>query len=86
FEKRVLAIRTKEVKYQKHNYTIEASFPLLRVFYHLTSALQTLWNALWNGSPMLFTLVSFWHFAIFRAQVLTPSIAFTSTLGTTAVQ
>ncbi|KJA25547.1 hypothetical protein HYPSUDRAFT_37542 [Hypholoma sublateritium FD-334 SS-4] len=63
FEKRVLAIRTKELKYQKLNYTIE-----------------TLWNAIWNGSPILVTLVSFWHFAIFRGQALTPSIAFTSIL------
>ncbi|KAF8178248.1 multidrug resistance-associated ABC transporter [Pholiota molesta] len=63
FEKRVLAIRTKELKYQKLNYTIE-----------------TLWNAIWNGSPILVTLVSFWHFAIYRGEALTPSIAFTSIL------
>ena len=31
-----------------------------------------------NGSPILVTLVSFWHFTIVRQQVLTPSIAFTS--------
>lgn len=31
-----------------------------------------------NGSPILVTLVSFWHFAVVREQVLTPSIAFTS--------
>ncbi|KAF9548180.1 multidrug resistance-associated ABC transporter [Agrocybe pediades] len=63
FEKRVIAIRDKELKYQKLNYTIE-----------------TLWNAIWNGSPILVTLVSFWHFAIVRQQPLTPSIAFTSIL------
>ncbi|KDR79985.1 hypothetical protein GALMADRAFT_242167 [Galerina marginata CBS 339.88] len=63
FEKRVLAIRSKELKYQKLNYTIE-----------------TLWNAIWNGSPILVTLVSFWHFAVVRQQPLTPSIAFTSIL------
>ncbi|KIM46655.1 hypothetical protein M413DRAFT_440257 [Hebeloma cylindrosporum] len=63
FEKRVLAIRDKELKYQKLNYTIE-----------------TLWNAIWNGSPILVTLVSFWHFAVYRNQRLTPSIAFTSIL------
>ena len=34
-----------------------------------------------NGSPILVTLVSFWHFAIVRKQVLTPSIAFTSISG-----
>lgn len=31
-----------------------------------------------NGSPILVTLVSFWHFAVIRQQTLTPSIAFTS--------
>jgi hypothetical protein len=34
-----------------------------------------------NGLPILVTLVSFWHFAIVRQQLLTPSIAFTSILG-----
>ncbi|KAH9478408.1 ABC transporter 7 [Psilocybe cubensis] len=63
FEKRVLGIRAKELKYQKLNYTIE-----------------TLWNAIWNGSPILVTLVSFWHYAIYRKEALTPSIAFTSIL------
>ncbi|KAF9484310.1 multidrug resistance-associated ABC transporter [Pholiota conissans] len=63
FEKRVMAIRTKELKYQKLNYTVEI-----------------LWNAIWNGSPILVTLVSFWHFAIYRGEALTPSIAFTSLL------
>ncbi|KAJ7666515.1 P-loop containing nucleoside triphosphate hydrolase protein [Mycena rosella] len=33
-----------------------------------------------NGSPMIVTLVSFWHFAVVRNQTLTPSIAFTSVL------
>ncbi|KAJ6495413.1 multidrug resistance-associated ABC transporter [Mycena sanguinolenta] len=61
FEKRVIKVREKELRYQKLNYTIE-----------------TLWNAIWNGSPMLVTLVSFWHFAVVRKEILTPSIAFTS--------
>jgi hypothetical protein len=34
-----------------------------------------------NGSPILVTLVAFWHFAVYRGQVLTPSIAFTSISG-----
>jgi len=34
-----------------------------------------------NGSPILVTLVSFWHFAIVRQQILTPSIAFTSIMS-----
>ncbi|EDR07940.1 multidrug resistance-associated ABC transporter [Laccaria bicolor S238N-H82] len=44
----------------------------------LNYAIETLWNAIWNGSPILVTLVSFWHFAVVRQQSLTPSIAFTS--------
>ncbi|KAG5650246.1 hypothetical protein H0H81_000167 [Sphagnurus paluster] len=44
----------------------------------LNYSIETLWNAIWNGSPILVTLVSFWHFAVVRQQVLTPSIAFTS--------
>ena len=31
-----------------------------------------------DGSPILVTIVSFWHFAVIRGQTLTPSIAFTS--------
>ncbi|KAG6806231.1 hypothetical protein H0H93_003329, partial [Arthromyces matolae] len=31
-----------------------------------------------NGSPILVTLVAFWHFAVYRGERLTPSIAFTS--------
>ena len=31
-----------------------------------------------NMSPIVVTLVSFWHFTVIRGQVLTPSIAFTS--------
>ena len=34
-----------------------------------------------NGLPILVTIVSFWHFAIVRQQTLTPSIAFTSIIG-----
>ncbi|KAF8802271.1 multidrug resistance-associated ABC transporter [Phlegmacium glaucopus] len=63
FEKKILKIRDKELKYQKLNYTIEV-----------------LWNSIWNGLPILVTLVSFWHFAVVRQQPLTPSIAFTSIL------
>ncbi|KAG6829812.1 hypothetical protein H0H87_010041 [Tephrocybe sp. NHM501043] len=44
----------------------------------LNYSIETLWNAIWNGSPILVTLVSFWHFAVVRGEVLTPSIAFTS--------
>ncbi|EPQ52340.1 multidrug resistance-associated ABC transporter [Gloeophyllum trabeum ATCC 11539] len=44
----------------------------------LNYTIETLFNAIWNGSPILVTLVSFWHFAVIRQQTLTPSIAFTS--------
>lgn len=42
------------------------------------SKLTFLWNNNRNGSPILVTLVSFWHFSVVRQQILTPSIAFTS--------
>ncbi|KAG2142476.1 multidrug resistance-associated ABC transporter [Suillus clintonianus] len=63
FEKRVLKIRERELKYQKLNYRIEVVFA-----------------AIWEASPLIVTLVSFWHFAVWRQQTLTPSIAFTSML------
>ncbi|KAG6812192.1 hypothetical protein H0H92_003997 [Tricholoma furcatifolium] len=44
----------------------------------LNYSIETLWNAIWNGSPILVTLVSFWHYAVVRGEVLTPSTAFTS--------
>ena len=34
-----------------------------------------------NGSPIIITLVSLWHFAVYRGQVLTPSVAFTAISG-----
>ncbi|KAI0748272.1 multidrug resistance-associated ABC transporter [Daedaleopsis nitida] len=40
--------------------------------------IETLLNAIWNASPILVTLATFWHFAVYRQQTLTPSIAFTS--------
>ncbi|KAF7983210.1 hypothetical protein HWV62_23484 [Athelia sp. TMB] len=39
---------------------------------------ETGWNALWDGSPILVTLVAFWHFTVVRGEELTPAIAFTS--------
>ncbi|THH21147.1 hypothetical protein EW146_g360 [Bondarzewia mesenterica] len=44
----------------------------------LNYTIETLWNAIWNVSPIMVTLVSFFHFTVIRHQVLTPSIAFTS--------
>lgn len=61
FEKRVLGVREKELKFQRLNYIIEV-----------------LWNGIWNASPMIVTLVAFFHFAVIKNQVLTPSVAFTS--------
>ncbi|KAJ7499425.1 multidrug resistance-associated ABC transporter [Mycena latifolia] len=46
----------------------------------LTYIITVLWGAIWNGSPMIVTLVAFWHFAVVRQQSLTPSIAFTSVI------
>jgi hypothetical protein len=61
---------------------------------YYVSTLQVVFAAIWyvsmqvssassNGrlreaSPLIVTLVSFWHFAVWRQQTLTPSIAFTS--------
>ncbi|RXW15952.1 hypothetical protein EST38_g9897, partial [Candolleomyces aberdarensis] len=61
FEKRVLAIRQRELRFRKLNYSI-----------------RILWGVIWNLSPILVTLVSFWHYAVYRGQPLKPSIAFTS--------
>ncbi|KAG5641131.1 hypothetical protein DXG03_005945 [Asterophora parasitica] len=44
----------------------------------LNYSIETLWNAIWNGSPILVTLVSFWHYTVVRQELLTPSTAFTS--------
>ncbi|KAH6911449.1 ATP-binding cassette transporter, partial [Coprinopsis sp. MPI-PUGE-AT-0042] len=61
FEKKVMKIREKELKYQGRRYRME-------VF----------WNFIFSGSPILVTLVAFWHYTIIRQQPLTPSVAFTS--------
>ncbi|KAG1862050.1 multidrug resistance-associated ABC transporter [Suillus subalutaceus] len=47
FEKRVMKIRERELKYQKLTYRIEVVF-----------------SAIWEASPLIVTLVSFWHFAV----------------------
>ncbi|KAJ7126325.1 P-loop containing nucleoside triphosphate hydrolase protein [Mycena epipterygia] len=49
-------------------------------FQRLNYTIQVLWNAIWNASPMLVTLVSFWHYAVVRKEILTPSTAFTSVI------
>ncbi|KAJ7270886.1 hypothetical protein C8J57DRAFT_1065619 [Mycena rebaudengoi] len=65
FEARVIKARDKELKYQKLNYTIEL-------------CIDVLWNGIWNGSPIIVTLVTFWHHAVVRNIIPTPSTAFTS--------
>ncbi|TFK68805.1 multidrug resistance-associated ABC transporter [Pluteus cervinus] len=44
----------------------------------LNYMIEVVFNVIWNGSPILVTLVSFWHFAVVRQEVLSPSIAFTA--------
>ncbi|KAJ4490185.1 multidrug resistance-associated ABC transporter [Lentinula aciculospora] len=44
----------------------------------LNYIIEICFNAIWNASPILVTLVSFWHFTVVRGEALTPSIAFTS--------
>ncbi|KAJ3748238.1 multidrug resistance-associated ABC transporter [Lentinula raphanica] len=47
-------------------------------YQRLNYIIETCFNAIWNASPILVTLVSFWHFTVVRGEDLTPSIAFTS--------
>ncbi|KZO97554.1 multidrug resistance-associated ABC transporter [Calocera viscosa TUFC12733] len=47
-------------------------------FQRLNYIIETAFTFIWLASPVLVTLVSFWHFAVIRQQILTPSIAFTS--------
>ncbi|KAH9916981.1 multidrug resistance-associated ABC transporter [Epithele typhae] len=44
----------------------------------LNFTIEVLWQAIFSASPILVTLVSFWHFSVVRGEALTPSIAFTS--------
>ncbi|KAJ7737115.1 multidrug resistance-associated ABC transporter [Mycena metata] len=47
-------------------------------YQRLTFTIATLLEGLWNMTPILVTLVSFYHFAVVRGERLRPSIAFTS--------
>ncbi|KAJ7437565.1 hypothetical protein B0H11DRAFT_624815 [Mycena galericulata] len=49
-------------------------------YQRLNYSIEALLAGLWNATPVLVTLVSFYHFAVFRRQTLSPSIAFTSQL------
>ncbi|SRR6266702_706752 len=95
FEKRVLNIREKELKFQRLNYIIEVrSLMMLKAIGRLSTSkrfsgmgsgeqsfapckLLPTWYAR-NASPMVVTLVAFFHFAVIKNQTLTPSVAFTS--------
>jgi len=98
FEKRVLQIREKELKFQRLNYIIEVCSPFPRrlkeEMNQTRPSVKVLWNGIWlvilpslqlyltrgnrNASPMVVTIVAFFHFAVIRNQTLTPSVAFTS--------
>lgn len=82
FEARVLKVRERELKYQKLNYIIEV---LLNTIWYvkISGVMQCIAHIepRRNASPILVTLVSFWHFTVVRGELLTPSIAFTSISG-----
>ncbi|KAG8803549.1 hypothetical protein FRC16_004675 [Serendipita sp. 398] len=40
--------------------------------------IETLFNATWQFSPIVTTVIAFWHYTVIRAIPLTPSIAFTA--------
>ncbi|KAF7325679.1 Multidrug resistance-associated ABC transporter protein [Mycena kentingensis (nom. inval.)] len=44
----------------------------------LSFTIETLWTAMGNSVPIIFALVSFWHFTVVSKQPLTPAIAFTA--------
>ncbi|KAJ6599948.1 P-loop containing nucleoside triphosphate hydrolase protein [Mycena vulgaris] len=44
----------------------------------LSYTVEMLWTAMGDSVPIIFSLVSFWHFTVIREQVLTPSITFTA--------
>lgn len=82
FEARVLKVRERELKYQKLNYIIEVLWNAIWFVNCLVFRLNVAHIELHrNGSPILVTLVSFWHFTVVRGQLLTPSVAFTSISG-----
>ncbi|EIW76959.1 multidrug resistance-associated ABC transporter [Coniophora puteana RWD-64-598 SS2] len=42
--------------------------------------LEVIFAAIWDSSPLIVTLVAFWHFSVWRGEPLTPSIAFPTIL------
>ncbi|KAF8870666.1 hypothetical protein BD779DRAFT_1680931 [Infundibulicybe gibba] len=76
FEAKVLKIRDEELKYQKSITPSRrsglASGGVLVFYWENQLTLNR------QASPLLVTVVSFWHFTVMRNQILTPSIAFTA--------
>ncbi|KAF8893222.1 hypothetical protein CPB84DRAFT_1848688 [Gymnopilus junonius] len=78
FEKRVLAVRKRELKFQNRYSFLKC----VTVYELLTKDSDSvdidLVELLGNSIPLVFALGSFWHFAVIRRQELTPAIAFTA--------
>lgn len=82
FKNRVLKIRNRELKSQQLNYRIEVLWNAIWcVSRSRIGVKQGFISKYRSGSPILVTLISFWHFAVVREQILTPSIAFTTISG-----
>ncbi|KAJ7271635.1 multidrug resistance-associated ABC transporter [Mycena rebaudengoi] len=47
-------------------------------YQRLNYTIEALLTGLWNATPILVTVVAFYHFAVIRGEPVTPSIAFTS--------
>ncbi|KAF9023271.1 ATP-binding cassette transporter [Hymenopellis radicata] len=79
FEAKVLKIRAKELKYQRLTiatlWTRYGPWRMLHDRWHLADCRDDR-----NTTPILVTLVSFWHYTVIRQQDLTPSITFTSVI------
>ncbi|KAF7316454.1 Multidrug resistance-associated ABC transporter protein [Mycena indigotica] len=48
--------------------------------------IETLWTAMGNSVPIIFAIVSFWHFTVIAGHSLTPAIAFTALSIFTEIQ
>ncbi|KAJ7476731.1 multidrug resistance-associated ABC transporter [Mycena latifolia] len=70
------------LKFMAWERSFEAKIMKIRVkelkYQRLNYIIEALLSGLWNMTPILVTLVSFFHFVVIRGESLTPSIAFTS--------
>ncbi|KAJ7685835.1 multidrug resistance-associated ABC transporter [Mycena rosella] len=70
------------LKFMAWERSFEARVMKIRVkelkYQRLNYTIEALLAGLWNMTPILVTLVSFYHFAVIRGETITPSIAFTS--------